>query len=75
MLSCHSSCHGLKLTFITSNDLNSLFKLLDVPLLCPDYTVLSKRLRALNIKVGCNYRNGANANYALIFVKKKHTLV
>jgi len=31
--------------------INSLFKLLNVPLSCPDYTVLSKRLRALNIKV------------------------
>jgi len=35
----------------TQGFIDSLFKLLDVPLTCPDYTTLSKRLSSLNIEV------------------------
>ena len=50
------TCHEIRQVYHlplrqTQGFINSLFRLLDVPLLCPDYTVLSKRLRALNIKV------------------------
>ena len=55
------TCHEIRQVYHlplrqTQGFINSLFRLLDVPLLCPDYTVLSKRLRALNIKVP-RYRN------------------
>jgi hypothetical protein len=55
------TCHEIRQVYHlplrqTQGFINSLFKLLNVPLLCPDYTVLSRRLRALNIKVP-RYRN------------------
>jgi len=50
------TCHEIRQVYHlplrqTQGFINSLFKLLDVPLLCPDYTVLSKRLRTLGIKI------------------------
>lgn len=49
-------CHEIRQVYRlplrqTEGFINSLFRLLDLPLSCPDYTVLSKRLRELNIKV------------------------
>jgi hypothetical protein len=49
-------CHEIRQVYRlplrqTQGFIDSLFRLLDVPLFCPDYTVLSKRLRALKVKV------------------------
>ena len=49
-------CHEIRQVYRlplrqTQGFINSLFELLDVPLTCPDYTSLSKRLSLLNIKV------------------------
>jgi len=49
-------CHEIRQVYRlplrqTEGFINSLFEVLDVPLTCPDYTTLSKRLAALNIKV------------------------
>lgn len=49
-------CHEIRQVYRlplrqTQGFVNSLFRLLDLPLSGPDYTVLSKRLRELNIKV------------------------
>jgi len=49
-------CHEIRQVYRlplrqTEGFINSLFKLLDVSLTCPDYSTLSKRLSLLNIKV------------------------
>lgn len=50
------TCHEIRQVFKqplrqTEGFINSLFQLMGIPLSCPDYSVLSKRLKALNIKV------------------------
>ena len=50
------TCHELRLVFKfplrqTEGFINSLFKLLKLDLRCPSYSILSKRLKQLNIAV------------------------
>lgn len=50
------TCHEIRQVFRfplrqCQGFIDSLFRLLNVPLSCPDYSVLSKRLKALNIKM------------------------
>jgi hypothetical protein len=50
------TCHEIRLVYKLplrqcQGFINSLFRLMNIPLTCPNFSVLSKRLRELNIKV------------------------
>jgi hypothetical protein len=52
IITCHEMRQVYRLPLRqTEGFINSLFELMDVPLRCPDYTTLSKRLKLLDIKV------------------------